>query len=60
MFIAILVYDGCTTDLELQYKEKYENVDKYLKERDQETYDKAKSDIMNNIKDAITPSTSPR
>lgn len=60
MFIAILVYDGCTKDLELQYKEKYENVDKYLKERDQEAYDKAKSEIMNAIHSAITPNTAPR
>lgn len=34
MFIAILVYDGCTKDLEAKYKQeykiKYEAFDKYI------------------------------
>ena len=53
MFIAILFYDGCTKDLEADYKQKYqiqfENFDRYLEEERSKAKEEAIDDIRHNL-----------
>ena len=52
MFVTILIYDGCTNDIEQKYKIKYENVEKYLEAERA----KGKEDALLEIRRVVSPS----